>query len=897
MPQFLVPIISAIGAAVGGLTGAVMIMYAAEIAIAAVLIGGLAYSQSQAAKAKRQAKEQYNAAQVDRMVNVISAVAPRELVMGRVRKAGTIFYRASTGKDSQDLYMAIAIAGHEIDGIEGYYLNDQPVTVDANGYVQEEPYAVITRTSKTSVSYPTVYVAGTVTAVYDNMTDWGTGALTGYNYQEDVISYTVQITPHLGGAGQVADPSLIAAFPSDWTSANTVQGVAYLVVKFTYNETAFPSGAPNITCVMRGAKLYDPRTGLTVWSENPALMCRHVMLHPNFGKATSITAAEDARIVAAANASDTATVYTVAGVAQPSRALYKSAIVLPFGASAQSGLDDLSQAMGGSWAFAAGDLHSRAGVYTAPVMALTESDLAVVVRDGASETQRPIGISVHRERASKFNCVKATIWDAEQEYKQTALTALTSTALVTRDGAEIIQEVQFPAVGYAPQAQHIAGVMMRDARDAMTVELPFKLRTYPLELFDTVTLTIARYGWTAKQFMILARTWMADGSISLTMKETAAAITQMDAGFLAQGFAANTNLPKPWSVQRVGTITVTSGTAELIKQADGTIVSRMRVSWPQVTDKAVQQNGKIEVQYRRSDSSGAWESLMADGDDTQIVTQAVEDGIYYIIRARAKTSLAVGDWNTQVQHQVIGKTEAPPYVDRFKLIEQPGGIKQFFWEMNDKPMDLFSFEVRYSLGTTERAWDSMIPLFVKDANAASHENQEPVNGDTYTFAISGKDTSGLYSAAPHYITEVLDGDVFGAVKLLVLPYELDWPGTKVDCYVDGSELAPIGAITWADLNMSWAAAAGIPWRGNVSPAFISYEHSVIDTGSSIARTIRASALVGGVLTLEYSHSLDNVTYSSWASVPTAPMTSRYFKFRWTVTGLWPRIYRAQVVFY
>lgn len=897
MPQFVAYVGAYLMLETGAMAlGAFLLGNAALIATAATLLGGMAYSSSQASKARKQAKEQYNAAQVDRMANIVASKAPRELVMGRVRKAGSVFYRASTGKDLQELYVAVALAAHEIDAVEGYYLNDELVTIDGSGYVQEAPYSITTRTSKKSATYPTSYVAGTVTPYYDE-SEWGTGAIIGYNYQEDVVSYTVQITIHKGQAGQTANASLIAAFPADWTAANLVQGVSYILIKASYNETAFPSGFPVATVVLRGAKLYDPRTGLTVWSENPALMMRHVYTHPSFGKATSVTTAEDARIIAAANACDTSTVYTVGGVAQPARALYKAAIVLPYGASASSAFDDLSQAMGGSWAFAGGELHMKAGVYTAPVMALTEADLAVIVRNGASETQKPIGISVHSERARKFNTVKSTIWDNEQDYKQTALTALTSAALVTRDGAELTQEVTFPAIGYAPQAQHIAGILMRDARDALVVEMPFKLRVYPLELFDVVTLTIARYGWTNKQFMILSRTWTADGSITLTMKETSAAITQMDAGFLAQGFAANTNLPKPWSVQKVGALTVTSGTAELIKQADGTIVSRMRVAWPQVTDKAVQQNGKIEVQYRRSDSSGAWESLIADGDDTQIVTQAVEDGIYYIVRARAKTSLAVGDWNTQVQHQVIGKTEAPPYVTRFKLIEQPGNVKQFFWEMDSKPMDLFAFEVRYSLGTTERAWDAMIPLFVKDSQATSHENQEPANDGTYTFAVKGVDTSGIYSALPHYITETLDGDVFGPVKLLVLPQELDWLGTKVDCYIDGTELGPLGSMTWADLNMTWTAATGIPWRGTLSPAFISYEHPTVDTGASIERTIRASALVGGVSTIEYSHSLDDVTYSAWAEVPTTPMTSRYFKFRWTVTGTWPRIYRAQVVFY
>ena len=169
--------------------------------------------------------------------------------------------------------------------------------------------------------------------------------------------------------------------------------------------------------------------------------------------------------------------------------------------------------------------------------------------------------------------------------------------------------------------------MMRDARDPLTVELPFKLSAYPLELFDTVAVTLSRYGWVAKTFMVLSRSFSSDGSLVLSMKETGAAIVTMDAGFAAQGFAANTNLPKPWQIASVGALTVTSGTSELLKQADGTVVSRIRVAWAQVPDQAVVQNGQVEVQYRRVDSSGAWSSLVVAGNETAAVTSDVLDGM------------------------------------------------------------------------------------------------------------------------------------------------------------------------------------------------------------------------------------------------------------------------------
>lgn len=896
MPQAIVFVVNwlAVSGAISVATAVAIGTFAATWGSLVLLVGGMAYSSYAQSKARKQARDQYNAAQVDRLQNISSTTAPRELVMGRARKGGAVFYKASTGQDQQVLYLAIALAGHEIDAIEEIYLNDVLVTLDGSGNVTTAPYATsATFTATTTIGGPYIDtpIDGSIYEIWGDSD--GPVSSGNESYQYAVVGSTVNITSYLGGPGQSADPALLAAFPSDWTADKTVEGCAYIVAKLTYSETAFPSGVPNITAVIRGAKIYDPRTALTVWSENPALMMRHVYTHPKFGQAT-VSADEDARIVVAANACDTATVYTVGGVAQPSTELFKASLVLPFGAPPKSGFDDLAQAMGGSWAFAGGELYLKAGVYTAPVLALTDADLAVVQRSGASETQSPISISVHKERSQKFNTVKIKIWDQDQDYKQTDLKPLVGTALLTRDGLDLVQEVMMPAVGSSMRAQHIAGIMMRDARDALVVDLPFKLRAYPLELFDTVTLTLARYGWSAKQFMILSRVWTLDGNIQLSLKETSASITQMDAGFLAQGFAANTNLPKPWDIVEVGALTVASGTDELVRQLDGTVTSRMRISWAQVPDAAVRESGRIEVQYRLSSSTGAWASLIVPGDETQVVTSEVTDDAFYLIRARSRTTLAVSDWNLQVQHQVIGKTEAPPPVDRFKVIEQPDGVRQFFWYIETPPADLFAFEVRYSLGTTERPWDSMIPLFAKDRNARQHETTEPINDGVYVFAIRCVDTTDNLSTLV-YTTEVLDGGAFGTVLLIALPHEEDWPGTKTDCYLFGAILEDVGTLTWNDIDIAWEDTEST-W-GNTSVSPIIYEHTMIDLGASILVTLRAASLSSGTALIEVSTSDDDITYSAWAEVPESSVTARYYKFRWTVTGTAPILYRAQVVFY
>ena len=141
MPAFLAEIaINALLAA--GANAGVALTIGAFVADYALLIGGLALSASQAKNAKRKARSQFNAAQVDRLMSVSTTTAPRELVMGRVRKGGSVFFLGSTGANKTTFAMAIALAAHEVDALEAVYLNDELVTLDGSGNVTTAPYSI-----------------------------------------------------------------------------------------------------------------------------------------------------------------------------------------------------------------------------------------------------------------------------------------------------------------------------------------------------------------------------------------------------------------------------------------------------------------------------------------------------------------------------------------------------------------------------------------------------------------------------------------------------------------------------------------------------------------------------------------------------------------------------------
>ncbi len=842
----------------------------------ALLVASVAYSSAQQRKAKRQARDQYNASQVDRLVNVPGTVVPRELVLGRVRKGGHVFFRGSVGANKEKFVMLVALAAHEIDGVEQIWLNDVPVTLDGSGYVQTAPY-LLTRTESGSVAgavAPPEAIPGTIFTVTDNG-EFTIPAVTTYQYL--VNTPKARIRTYLGAPGQAADAQVIADFPTLWTAGHRADGIAYLVCEFWYDETAFPSGLPLVTATIRGAKCYDPRTALTTFTENPALMQRHVLTHPFFGKRSSVTAAEDARIVAAANACDLAHDYGDGTVA-----MYRASIVLPFGAAAKDGIDDLAQAMAGQWAYAAGEFFTMAGTYTAPVLSLTDADLAVVQRSAdGGVSQQAIGISTHRARAEKFNVITPRIFDAAQDYKQVPVSPVKATALITRDGAELAQELDMPAVFYAQQAQHIAGVAMRDARDPLTVTLPFKLAAYRAELFDTVSLTIDRYGWANKTFMVVQRQWTLDGLIMLTLKETAAAIYQPDTAFVASGYALNTAIPRPWDIQPPTITGIESGTDLLIRQSDGTIVARVQVAWAPITDQTLRFGGAVEVQWARIDSTLSWQTVTASPVDQQVLIVGAPDGAPILVRGRTRNSVAVSDWSRQQAHTVIGKTEPPPAFDKFIVFAQPDGTRQFnfAYVATTKPVDWAGAEIRYTAGNNPgAAWETLTPLQDADTfyTASPVELNAPLAGE-WTFFCRSRDTTGNLS--PALIDNITlparrTGDVFD--EFFEGPL---WAGTKTDCQVLDGVLEAIDPTTWATAPATWDGWS----RWNLSPASPITYVVTKDLGTTVAGSIDASIDADGTELLELATSADGTTWSAYGS-GAASFSSRYIRVRLTVTA-------------
>lgn len=673
---FVIPLIP-IFASIAGATGVALF----AITVASALVGGLMAAQA-VRKQRQAARDAYNASLRDRTQMVRGTVEGRDLVLGRVRKSGHLTFIGSAGATKEKLLMVISLAGHEIDGVEEVWFNDEKLTLDGSGYATTTPYAKTVR--KTKNLDRTVTVAGTVsgtaaftpvagtmrcfkrtagggqflhtalatpTAVGTAMTcadaALQVGDLVTFTYDYNETTNYARVRWMLGSDTQAADSRLMTLFPAEWTTNHRLRGVAYLIVELDYNDDVFSSGIPNVSALIRGAKVYDPRSSTTAWSMNPALCFRHYALSPLGGRLTAAQI-DDAAIIAAANVCDISVNYiaTVPGGATYSGFVeqFRCGYVAKSGMKPQDALDDIAESMAGKWVLVGDKLKLKAGAYTSPVMTLTDDDFG---------DARQVQIQPTRQRDQQVNIVTGVCVDDRADYRVVDMPRVIASAYVTADGGELPMEVEFAAVPFLPQAQHVAGIMLRDARNALTITAPFKMSAYRLEVLETVAITNSRYGWSAKTFEILSRRWTLEGLIELTMKETAAAIYTPSASFEAIDLTPNTLLPSPWNVPAITGLAVSSSSA----LADGSPQTRMRATWTGSTWQGVLQGGTVELAWIRVDQVALdvdWSSQTLSGSAVEHTVAGLTQGTAYLVKIRAATAIARSDWSPIVSVIIAG---------------------------------------------------------------------------------------------------------------------------------------------------------------------------------------------------------------------------------------------------
>lgn len=744
--------------------GAAAYMGYAYVVVAA---SAIAYSGYASRKAEARARAAANASAKDREVMIRSAIAPCRIVYGRDRISGPIVYMESTGDKSQYLHMVVALAAHECDAIETVYFNEVALPdADGGGWITSGEYAkgsstqadTHTGTTNGSGQLTLPRNAESITAAY---TEIGVGDAatqthhTGYSHTAGsntiaglpadtsvTIGYTytqaatplVRVRKYLGTADQTACADLVAESDGKWTSDHRGRGICYLYVRLEYDQDVFGStGVPNISAVVRGKKVYDPRTTTTAWSNNAAL-CVADYLRSDEGMRADSAEVPDSEIIAAANICDEEIDLSLDD--EDVQARYTCDLSITTDRSPRDVLAELLACMSGRAVWTQGRWLVRPGAYRTPTLTITADMLA-----------GPVSVMPKASRSELFNAIRATYRDAETFAELQAPLVENSGYEADDGGVQIVRQIDVPTLSDTYRAQRLAKIELERARQAVTVKLACNLKAYDLAPSDTVLLTLATYGWSAKPFEVLERTLTREGTIQYTLRETAAGVYDWAWGEATIGdLAPDTNLPNPFGLPAI--LQNLAADEDAIRLGDGTIVTQAVVTWDQSTSPFVPNGGSI--QYQTAKVGTPWGTGSLPGDATTVTLGPLQVGVAYVFRARAiNASGRAGDW-AYIGLVAEGLAAPPDDVTGLAYEIKPGQV-WITWDPCEEA-DYAATELRYD-GT---GWADA--TFLWRGAGSDYQHPRPPNG-TYIVRAKHLDTSGNYSVNAASISVTVDDSI------------------------------------------------------------------------------------------------------------------------------------------
>lgn len=647
--------------------------------------------------AEKAARDAYNSALQDRLVNVISSEAPYQVVYGQARVGGSIAAVLKSGNKDQYRHIVCVHAAHEVEEIGEIFVGDFSLgTLDGDG--------------------------NCTTGRYANQ---------------------VRVKKHLGTPTDTADASLIAEVPDKWTSAHLLRGFAYTVIRIDLNQADFQGGLPQINAIIKGKKLYDPRTATTAWSDNPAL-CIYDYLTQDYGRGQPASNLVTQSFIDAADACDE--VITV-GKRYTCNGSFKT------DQDPKQILDALSDSMCG-FTYQSGGWNISAGVYSAPVMALDENDLVGGVT-----------INISSSLADTFNSINGQFSNPSKNYVVTDFTPYKNATFIADDEQELFTDFTLHYTNSDQRCQNIARIVVERARQGLIVTMPCTLKAWPLQCGDRVTVTNSTFGWSSKVFRVVDWSFNRTAPVELVLQEDAPEVYD-EADAIVSDESPNTGLPNPFDVSTP--VIVVSDTVVVNAEQ---VITVLTVEITSETAQLV----RYEVQAKLTTDT-QWTNLgQASGNKFELL--GAYDGLTYDIRARAINALNASSEYATATRQVVGKTAPPEDVTGFSI--NVVGTQAYLTWTPVGDADLSHYRIRHARATTGATYSGAIDLIAKVPRPAVFAIAPAMTG---TYFIKAIDKLGNESLNATEIVAIIE-DIKGLNAIETITESPSFSGTKTECNV------------------------------------------------------------------------------------------------------------------
>lgn len=481
MPQAVVAVFQAAvwTAAYAGATGAAA--YAvATIATAAVIAGSL-YAMKKVTEAIV-GIPRINRQPTD--VEYSGTVEPRRIIYGEMLVSGlNIIPPLTSGSTNEYLHQVLAIAGHECNDLGSVYFNRAAI--------------------------------GTISSVTGTNDD---GKVTTGTYANKAW-----VRRYTGNDTQTSDYKLTQAFTSQWTTSHRGRGVAYIALTYQFDETVYRTGKPDITCLVQGKKVYDPRLDSTrtggsgsqrisdpttwTYSTNPALCLADYLYDSSLGLGETDTRIDYDLVMDAADICDENV--NIPGSTTQKR--YTCNVVLIATDRFEENIKVIAQAMAGVCYYSSGKWRMYAGAWSSSAFSLGDNDL---VEGG-------ISVVTAYPYSDRYNSVRGQFINKDKNWQPTEYSPIANSTYISADGEQAWLETDFAACTNEYEAQRHAILLSRRSRNAQVATVRCGMSAYKIRPFETGTCTFSEIGWTSKT--VRCEGWRFDpmGFVELILREEA----------------------------------------------------------------------------------------------------------------------------------------------------------------------------------------------------------------------------------------------------------------------------------------------------------------------------------------------------------------------------------------
>lgn len=837
----------------------------ATVAYVATQLAVAAYQADRAARKDYAARLAAENADRQRGITFRSAVAPRRLVLGTAKLSGPLAYAEFVGTDEEFLDLIIACSGNELSAVQGVFVGEEyiPVAAITAQVPTSGRYAPSANGNTTEVLSATAGVITTTKAplsaadvAVTSQTDWsgplGVASVVGTTVTLSSAftgSVTVSYT-HLGdpplklqwmlGSPTQASTTWSGVSTPKWTATDRLQGIGHVRALLRIDHPVYQTGTPDIALLATGpVGVYDPRTDTTVaGTSNPALLAAWFRTLPRKDGGMGIPTdwIDWPSVAAAANVCDeTIAVHQLDGTGDETIKRYECHTVLTLDRAPIDNLRVILSAMAGDFPFTAGKYRCFAGAFRAATVTITDDDV-----DAAS----PITFApASGAMAMPPNVVTGTIFDAANNYTEMAAPQVENAGYIAADGSEEALELRLSASTDARQANYLMGVELERSRPALAGQVTVKGKGCNLAVMDTLQFSLAGYAAVASRTFEVRRIrndW--SNRYTLDVVEVNAAMWTLDPDtFTPQEPGTPPDTSHLWDVQRLVSLTATSGTAHLQTMGDGTITARALLSWPLHGQQYVRERGRIELRWRTAAAATWVDGAPVAGNQTSAYIGPLVDGTAYLVEARAVNGLSVpGPW-LRLFHVAEGKTAAPAAPTGLAATVRPGSVEVAVNPNTEADYSETEFRIGASWAAGTRIYRGSAFSFLWPWPAQA----------TYTLRARHYDTSGNESA------EATLGVTVGSGVLVNTPNVADDSVTRIFSGEDSSTAG--GGGTTATMPAFDVVAAALSGKPVQLTGYARVEMTIETTGAAVKAAECEVTVYRGATALSTQAAIVNLT--------------------------------------